>query len=171
MEFPLAGFAAAAGTLAFFGGIALLMWVDQRGKHAQRQLTHAERLRSLELRHELPDVEVARAESRSSRAWAVALVGWLVPLLALGAGVGATALILLLASEHVHLAVLCTIWGVCGLVSVVAVNVSLGALKPEHDHEDEQEPSAPEPKTSPPARAKPEQPAEPRHVDLEFMSK
>ena len=171
MDFPLAGFAAVAGTLAFFGGIALLMWVDQRGKNAQRQLMHAERLRSLELGHELPDAEVARAESRSSRAWAVALVGWLVPLLALGAGVGGTALVLLLASEHVHLTVLCTIWGVCGLVSVVAVNVSLGTLKPQHNHEDEHESNVPEPKMAPPARAKPEQPVEPRHVDLEIMSK
>ena len=64
------GLSAAAILLALFGGIALLMLIDGRGKARDRELTHAERLRALELGQPLPDAEVARAHSEASRAWA-----------------------------------------------------------------------------------------------------
>ncbi len=171
MDFPISGVvatvAAALGTLAFFGGIALLMWVDQRGKTSQRQLEHAERLRALELGQELPDAAVARAAASSSRARAAAVVGLLVPAFVLGSGVGATALILVAASADIHLPVLCVIWGVCGLVSMVAVSGSLGALK----HQKQNEPAEPKPNTSAPRPVKPTSPLEPHQRDLEVMSR
>src|SRR5437762_2680342 len=171
MDFPISGVvatvAAALGTLAFFGGIALMQWVDQRGKTTQRQLEHAERLRALELGQELPDAAVARAAATSSRARAAASVGVLVPAFVLGSGVGATALILVTASANIHLPLLCVIWGVCGLVSLVAVSSSLSALK----HQRQNEPVETKPNSLAPRPVKSTSPLEPHQRDLEVMSR
>jgi hypothetical protein len=123
------------GIVTFFGSIGLLMWIDQRGKAEGQRQQHEQRLRALELGRELPDAAVARAAASSSRAWAAALVGFFVPLMALGAGVGATALVLAQAAEGIHLALLCTIWGVAGLICIVAVATSLGAMHQPHPEE------------------------------------
>ena len=128
------------GLLALFGGLGLLMWIDGRGKAQERQLAHAERLRALELGQPLPDAEVARARADTSRAWAVALVALLVPLGLAGGAVGATALLLERRSAWDSLMPpLATIWGVCGVVSIVVVSLSFGALrrrKEPRGHED-----------------------------------
>jgi hypothetical protein len=165
-SFIVSGIFGLAGMLAFFGGIALLMWIDQRGKATQRQLQHEERLRSLELGRELPDAAVARAEASSSRAWAAAVVGFLVPPIVLGAGVGASALVLMIASEYIHLPVLCIIWGVCGLIALVAVVSSLGAMKQQSPPESaaaEFRPVAVKSVRSDPS-------PEPRPLDLEIVA-
>jgi hypothetical protein len=166
IDFLVGGIFAVASILAFFGGIALLMWVDHRGKATQRQLEHQERLRALEVGHELPDAAVARATASGSRAWAAAIVGFLVPPAVLSAAVGATALILVQAPEHIHLPILCTIWGVCGLVSVVAVSSSLAALKQQNRREPS--PTEPHAPATKPARAQP--PLEARQIDLDIVA-
>jgi hypothetical protein len=124
----IGGILSVLGIVAFFGSIGLLMWIDQRGKATQQRQQHEQRLRALELGRELPDAAVARAEASSSRAWAAAMVGFFVPLLTLGAGVGTTALVLSFAAETIHLPVLCVVWGVAGLVCIVAVTTSLGTM-------------------------------------------
>jgi hypothetical protein len=150
------------GVVAFFGSIGLLMWIDQRGKATQQRQQHEERLRALELGRELPDAAVARAEASSSRAWAAAFVGFFVPLLALGAGVGATALILTQASEGIHLPVLCTVWGVTGLICVVSVATSLGTMHAQSPEEPRATQESMASKTTRP-------PAETRDLDLEMV--
>src|SRR5687768_8118848 len=86
------GLSAAAGLLALFGGIALLMLIDGRNKAKERQLAHAERMRALERGQPLPDAEAARAWAEASRAWAAGLATTFVSLGMGGVAVGATAL-------------------------------------------------------------------------------
>jgi hypothetical protein len=128
MDLVGGGILGVAAVLAFFGGLALLMWIDGRNKGRERQLAHAERVKSLEMGQTLPDAEVARASASAQRAWAVGLVALLVPLGLAGTAVGATALIFIYASAGVQLPLLCVIWGVCGVVSLVTVTTGLGVL-------------------------------------------
>lgn len=129
MDAAWGGMAAAVSVLALFGGIALLMWVDARGKGQERQLAHTERLKALEVGRALPDADVARAQAEASRAWAAATVGFLVPLGVMGAAIGATALVFNHAESRVHLPLLATIWGVCGVVSLTAVASALACVR------------------------------------------
>src|SRR5262245_54282370 len=128
MEMFWGGLAGAAGLLALFGGIAILMLIDGRNKAQERKLTHAERLKALEMGQPLPDAEVARARADAHRAWASGLAALGVPTVLAGSAVGATALVFVQASPPTHLTLLCVIWGICGLVSLVAVATGLGVL-------------------------------------------
>src|SRR5947208_2552601 len=123
------GVPAASVLLALFGGIALLMLIDGRGKAKERELAHAERMRALELGQLLPDAEVAQARSDASRAWARGLSAAAVSLGMAGASVGATALVLERGEPGSQLPLLCVVWGVCGLVALVAVSVGLAASR------------------------------------------
>jgi hypothetical protein len=123
------GLSAAFALLALFGGIALLMLIDGRSKAKERELAHAERMRALELGQPLPDAEVARARSDSSRAWARGLSAAAASLGMAGAAVGATALLVGRDEPRTLLPLLCVIWGVCGLVALIAVAVGLGAAR------------------------------------------
>ena len=118
---------AGIGTFGFFGGIALLMWIDQKGKARERDLVHTERLKSLELGQALPDAEVARANAEASRAWALALTTTLVPLGLFGTAVGATAMVFASAGPSSHTALVSAIWGTVGVVSLVTVSIGLSA--------------------------------------------
>ena len=129
MEMFWGGLAGAAGLLALFGGIAILMLIDGRNKAQERKLTHAERLKALEMGQPLPDAEVARARSDASRAWARGLSAAAASLGMAGAAVGATALLVGRDEPHTLLPLLSVIWGVCGLVALVAVAVGQGAAR------------------------------------------
>jgi hypothetical protein len=130
------GLLGALGTFAFFGGIALLMWIDSRNKRHERELRHAERIKALELGQSLPDGEVARAHADQARAWVLGLICFIVPPCLVGTAVGATALILDMAAPGIHLALLCVIWGIAGLVSLVTVTSSLHAISGARDDEE-----------------------------------
>ena len=123
------GLSAALALLALFGGIALLMLIDGRSKAKERELVHAERMRALELGQPLPDAEVARARSDASRAWARGLSAAAASLGLAGAAVGATALLVGRDEPRTLLPLLSVIWGVCGLVALVAVAVGQGAAR------------------------------------------
>src|SRR5438105_3809452 len=123
------GLSGALGLLALFGGIALLMLIDARGKAKERELTHTERMRALELGQTLPDAEVARARAESSRAWAGGLAAVTVSLGMAGAAVGATAVVLERTELSSQLPLLCVIWGICGVVALVAVSAGLKAAR------------------------------------------
>jgi hypothetical protein len=123
------GVSAASALLALFGGIALLMLIDGRNKAKERELAHAERMRALELGQPLPDAEAARARSDASRAWARGLSAAAASLGMAGAAVGATALLVGPGEPRTLLPLLCVIWGVCGLVALVAVSVGLASSR------------------------------------------
>ncbi len=123
------GLAAALGTLAFFGGIALLSWIDYLKKRKDRELSHQERLKALELGHPLPDIEIARSGTESTRAVMLGIIGLLVPISVIGMAVGATAIVFDQGEESIHLPLNATIWGVAGLVSLVtAINCAAGLI-------------------------------------------
>src|SRR5262245_62669854 len=123
------GLSAAFALLALFGGIALLMLIGGRSKAKERELAHAERMQALELGQPLPDAEVARARSDASRAWARGLSAAAASLGMAGAAVGATALLVGRDEPRTLLPLLCVIWGVCGLVALIAVSLGLGAAR------------------------------------------
>lgn len=140
IELLWTGLASAAVTVAFFGGIALIMWVDARNKRLVRQMEHAERLKALELGQTLPDAELARARVESSRAWAAGLMGLVVPGSVFGIAAGATALVLAYASPSIHLPLLCVIWGISGLTGLLTVIISLGTIRPAPEETNETPP-------------------------------
>jgi hypothetical protein len=128
MDLFSGGVFAVAGLAVFFGGIALLMLIDGRGKAQERQFAHTERLKALELGQTLPDAEVARARASTQRAWAAGLTALFVPLGLSSMAVGATALVFSMAKADAHVTLLCVIWGVCGVVSLTAVTTALGVM-------------------------------------------
>jgi hypothetical protein len=107
--------------------VALLMIVlGLRSHFLKLEHVHQERMKALEMGI-LPEVLRARAET--ARAQAAGAVGIVVPLLMAGAATGGTTLILNWGDASWRLTVLCVIWGVCGVVSLVAVSTSLEALR------------------------------------------
>jgi hypothetical protein len=123
------GLSAVLALLALFGGIALLMLIDGRSKAKERELAHTERMRALELGQALPDAEMARARSDASRAWARGLSVAVTSLGTAGAAVAATVFLVERDEPRSLLPLLCVIWGVCGLVALVAVSVGLAATR------------------------------------------
>jgi hypothetical protein len=137
-DFIVPGLAGAAGLLAFFGGIALIVLAGSRGEGEKRKaeaekarLDHEARMRALELGRPLPDLEVARVGMERTRVRAAAVVAWLVPWGAIGAAVGTTAILL----DHYDLnpslraAAIFTVWGVAGILSIVTVNSAARTMR------------------------------------------
>ncbi len=138
---PAEGIFATLGSIVFFGGIALITWIDQRGKTRRREIEHTERMKSIELGHNLPDAEVARAQAERARARTAVLTATLVPLFMALAAVGGTVVTLLwIEASGILIPVLCTLWGVCGVVCIVTVSVTMGTIErtPKHDETAEQ---------------------------------
>jgi hypothetical protein len=122
--------AGAFGTFAFFAGVALCNWVDQRGKARQRDLEHTERMKALEVGQPLPDAEVARARAESVRSQSAAAVAICVPLVMVLAATFTT-IVGVTRPEGVwsYLPLLIVVWAVTGLVSVITVRLSLVVLR------------------------------------------
>jgi hypothetical protein len=128
--------ASAAGLLAFFGGIALVVWAAHRGKLEELKLRadkqrfeHEQQMRALELGQVLPHAELARARSDSLRAWAAATVGVLVPVCM---AVTATITTLVDVNPPVDtksLPILSLIWSLAAAVSLVTVILSTLAIR------------------------------------------
>src|SRR5215472_1523088 len=108
MDVALGGFAGALGLFALFAGIALLVWVSNKGESEkrklnheaelqQRQLAHAERLKALEAGFPLPDADLALASTDRIRAGVAGAIGIVVPVVTVGGAVAGTALVLAMA--------------------------------------------------------------------------
>ncbi len=139
MDVALGGLAGALGLFAVFGGIALMIWVGNKGetekrklKHDEdvqrRQLEHTERLKALEAGFPLPDADLAYARADVVRAGVAAAIGIAVPVVTIGGAVAATAMVLSMAGPELHLPVLCVIWASAGLVSLCTAVISLAAV-------------------------------------------
>jgi hypothetical protein len=114
------------------GGVLLFVfaitWMALRHDQTKKRMEHEERLKSLELGQPLPDAHIAQAKAASSRVQAVAAVGVLVPLLMAGTAFGSTWLVFQQETRGMQFPLLCIIWGICGLVSLVAAATSLGII-------------------------------------------
>jgi hypothetical protein len=139
MEVALGGFAGALGLIGLFGGLALLIWVGNKGETEKRrlkqelelqrrQMEHAERLKALESGLPLPDADLALARVEQVRAGVAAAVGLVVPVVTVGGAVAGTAIVLSMAQPQHHLPVLCVIWACSGVASLVTATTSLGVL-------------------------------------------
>jgi hypothetical protein len=147
MESGFAALGAAIGTVAFFGFCAFAVWVDYRKKRDERQTTHEERLKALELGQVLPDGEIARATAEVTRARAAGLIGALVPtVVTLIAGI-VSGFILNLPEPsrwegmHPKAQDLLVVWAACMPILLVTPIVALAMLR--------RRPSAPEAKPTP----------------------
>lgn len=132
MESISVAFAGTVGSIIFFGGIALLMWVDQRGKIRQRDLEHAERMKALEVGQPLPDSDIARAKADSTRAGVAGFIGVCVPLFMASAATITTCVTISHSNvpwERSSTALLIVVWIVSGLISLLTVVLSLVALR------------------------------------------
>ncbi len=111
--------------LTLFGGIALCVWLDQRGKTRRRELEHVERLRALELGRPFEDAETARADALGSIGVSLGVTCFVTAALA-------TCVVLYLLDSELRVAVLLAIWLICGLVGggiAAACVVALGPRK------------------------------------------
>src|SRR5204863_339125 len=98
------------------------LWLHQRDEAQKREKSHAERMRSLELGLPLPDAQVARSA-------ALGRIGIAVPLATLAAAVTATQLLLPLRDSSAFAWVLATVWVVCGIVGIVALQATIARLR------------------------------------------
>jgi hypothetical protein len=73
--------------------------------------------------------EVLRAQGDITRARAAGAIGVLVPAILAAAATTGTGLIALWTDLAWRVTVLCVIWGVCGVVSLVTVTTSLDVLR------------------------------------------
>jgi hypothetical protein len=122
----LIGIGALLALLIVFGGLAVTL--DYRKKTRERELAHAERMKALELGRSLQDAAVVEAYATSSRAHGAAAIGVLVPIAMAGAAVGGTFILLTWGNGGNRLPHICVVWGVCGVVSLVTVVMSLAIL-------------------------------------------
>jgi hypothetical protein len=154
MEAALGVVSGALALGGLFGGLALIVWVASRADLQKKQLLqerevkerefqHTERLKALERGVPLPDADLAAARADTARAVAAGLVAVVVPLVMVGTAVGATVIILALAHPALHLPLVCTVWGVNGATSMVALSLSLTALRRRTPRAAEPERSAP----------------------------
>ena len=114
--------------------VVFLVVLFYRLESRKRTMRHTELLRSLEVGQKLPDAEIARA-------MAIGVIGTLVPVCALGAAVGSTALVPYVLESN-EVALLCTIWGVCGVIAMLSVVIGLAMLGGGDGDEADEEKSA-----------------------------
>jgi hypothetical protein len=129
MDSLLAGFFGAAGTLAFFGFLAFVVWIDYRKKKDEREAAHAERMKALELGHPPFDAEIERARAYSSAAWAAGLIGVLIPLGVITLAVVGTIVAVIYRPGENIAAPLITAWSIAALIALVTILFSLNVIR------------------------------------------
>lgn len=108
----------AVAASAVFGGIALCVRFDQRGKTRRRELEHTERLRAIELGWRPDDAAVAHRQAAGA-------VGVGVPIASLSAAViGSCFGVMFQESPWLCATFLAVVWLVCGAVGLSAVIVA-----------------------------------------------
>jgi hypothetical protein len=114
------------GALAFLILVGCLYYKNETRRVEN---AHVERMKVLELGLPLPDADLARYKAENNKTATAGAVAMVVPFTMAASAVGVTALILARASElPLQIALLCTVWGVCGLVSLVTVVLGLVVL-------------------------------------------
>jgi hypothetical protein len=130
MESTIAVLAGALGTMAFFGFLAFAAWLDYRKKKEDRDATHQEKMKALELGHAPLDAEIERARAYASAAWAAGLIGLLVPLAVVSLTVLGTIVAVLHKEPAADIFIpLVVAWSIAALLVLVAVMRSLKAIR------------------------------------------
>jgi drug/metabolite transporter (DMT)-like permease len=128
--------ASVAGILAFFGGIALVVWAAHRGKleelklRAEKQrFEHEEQMRALELGQVPPHADLARMQTDAARAGAAAIVGVLVPVCMAVTATITTLVDVKPEGDTKKLSFLIVVWSLAAAVSLVTVVLSTVAIR------------------------------------------
>ncbi len=130
MDGALVGLFGAMGSVAFFAFISFSVWVDYRKKKDERDATHQERMRALELGYPPLDAEIERARAYASAAWAAGLIGLLVPLALVSLTVLGTIVIVLTSQTRENLAVpLIVAWSIVAVLMLVPIVRSLNVIR------------------------------------------
>jgi uncharacterized integral membrane protein len=130
MEPALVALSGAVGSVAFFGCIAFSVWIDYRKKKDEREATHQERMKALELGYPPLEAEIERARAYASAAWAVGLIGLLVPLaVVLLAVIGTLVAVLNLPAWENITFPLIVAWLIAAVLVLVTVVRSLSAIR------------------------------------------
>jgi hypothetical protein len=130
MESTVVALSGAVGTVAFFGCIAFSVWIDYRKKKDERDATHRERMKALELGHPPLDAEIERARAYSSAAWAAGLIGLLVPLAVVLLTVICTVAAVLNRQSWENITIpLIVGWSIAGLLTLVTILASLNVIR------------------------------------------
>jgi hypothetical protein len=131
MDSLAAALAASVGTVAFFGCIAYCTWLDYRKKKDERDAEHAARLKALELGYAPQDAEIARAKADASAAWAAGVIGLVVPVVTMVLTFVLTLIAVLnrQPGESLSVGALAIGWGIAGVVSIVAIQGALHAIR------------------------------------------
>lgn len=130
MDVMTAGLFGSIGTVAFFAFVSFAVWINYRKEKDQRDASHQERMKALELGHPPLDAEIARAKAYASAAWAAGLIGLLVPLVVVSLAVSGTIVAVLHYGPGENIAgPLIAAWSIgCGL-ALVAIVFSLNVIR------------------------------------------
>jgi hypothetical protein len=130
MDGALVGLFGAMGSVAFFAFISFSVWVDYRKKKDERDATHQERMRALELGYPPLEAEIERARAYASAAWAAGLIGLLVPLALVSLTVLGTIVVVLTSQTRENLAVpLIVAWSIVAVLMLVPIVRSLNVIR------------------------------------------
>jgi hypothetical protein len=119
----------ALGSLAFFGGIGFLFWLEQRGKTERRRVEHVERMKAIELGQPLYDKRIAWAETEAARVKAVGAIGVSVALASFSAAAIATGIVFASSSSESRLSLLLVLWVMCSLAGLLGPAVCVWVLR------------------------------------------
>jgi hypothetical protein len=116
--------AVVVGIVAFLGMICFIVYLALKHEANRRELRHAERMKAYDMGQSPPEAEVARAA-------AIGFIGTLVPLAAIGVGLGATAMLWRedAANLEFNYGLLKVIWLVCGGLAAATAVGCLHALR------------------------------------------
>ena len=120
----------AVGTTAFFAFLTFAVWLDYRKKKDERDALHQERMKALELGHPPLDAEIERAKAYASAAWAVGLIGLLVPLALASLTVAGTIVAVVTKQPSENIATpLIVAWSIVAVLVLVTIVRSLSVIR------------------------------------------
>jgi hypothetical protein len=130
MDHVVAGLFGAVGSVALFGFLAFAVWIDYRKKKDERDAAHQERMKALELGHPPQDAEIARVKAYASAAWAVGLIGLLVPIVVAALAVAATIVAVLHHEPGENIGgPLLAAWSIAASIMLITILWSLGVIR------------------------------------------
>jgi hypothetical protein len=117
------------GSLAVFGFLAFVVWIDYRKKKDERDTAHLERMKAMELGYPPLDAEIQRAEAYASAAWAAGLIGLLVPLAVITLAVIGTIVAVIYRPDENIGGPLIAAWSIAAGLALVTIILSLNTIR------------------------------------------
>jgi hypothetical protein len=130
MESVMAGLVGSVGSVAVFGFLSFVVWLNYRKEKDEREATREQRMKALELGYAPPDAEIARARAYASAAWAAGVIGLVVPIVVVVLTVAATIVAVLNHAPYESIAgPLIVAWSIAGVIVLATVWRTLGTIR------------------------------------------